>query len=133
MSQQVNQSLILYRTFRLIIIQGLPQFIQLGFDENVIPTRLSITFQGGFVGTRCKVLVTTKDKDKSDWQLLTTVYPEDVNRPQVFDLKPANPDILEDVKKGVSTFKLLFEESSDFFGRITIYDLKVEGRRAQLL
>src|SRR6266545_4310785 len=118
-------------TFGLIIIQGLPQFIHLGFEKDVIPMRLSITFQGGFVGTRCKVLVQTKDEDKNDWQLLTTAYPEDVNRPQVFDLRPANSYTLEDVEKGVTAFKLIFEESSDFFGRITIYDLKVEGRRAQ--
>lgn len=43
---------------------------------------------------------------------MTEVYPEDVNRTQSFDL----PE--EDTVKAL---KLVFEESSDFFGRITVY------------
>ncbi|KDR85581.1 hypothetical protein GALMADRAFT_218677 [Galerina marginata CBS 339.88] len=100
--------------------QGLPQSIQLGFNVRVIPKRLSITFQGGFVGTRCALLI----PNEKDWLVLTTIYPEDVNRGQIFDLIPAQPELL---KEGISTLKLLFESSSDFFGRITIYDLKLEG------
>ncbi|EDR15892.1 uncharacterized protein LACBIDRAFT_301317 [Laccaria bicolor S238N-H82] len=104
--------------------QGLPQFIQLGFaDKPVVPKRLSMTFQGGFVGTRCVVQIPPLDGAK-DWQVLTSIYPEDVNRRQVFDLKPIGAVSLE---RGVTGLRLLFEESSDFFGRITVYDLKVEG------
>lgn len=108
--------------------QGLPQFIQLGFDGRVIPSRLSITFQGGFVGTRCVVLVplSSTNERKSDWQNLTSIYPEDVNRRQIFDLKSADASIFE---QGVSGIKLVFEESSDFFGRITVYDLQLEGKK----
>jgi len=54
---------------------------------------------------------------------LTYVYPEDVNRRQSFDFIPSE-DLLT---SGVTSLKLIFEESSDFFGRITIYDLKLEG------
>lgn len=106
-------------------VKGLPQFIQLGFTERVIPSRLSLTFQGGFVGTRCAVYISSPIEDdgtKQDWQLLTNVYPEDVNRRQTFDL----PSI-SDPLRGLVGMKLIFEESSDFFGRITVYDLKVEG------
>jgi len=97
--------------------QGLPQFIQLFFRDNVIPKRLTITFQGGFVGTRCALL------DRNDGQVITTIFPDDVNRQQVFDIPQDHPKIIE----GISSLKLVFEESSDFFGRITVYDLKVEG------
>lgn len=31
------------------------------------------------------------------------------------------------VGEGVKCLKLVFEESSDFFGRITVYDVKIEG------
>jgi hypothetical protein len=101
-------------------IQGLPQFIQLDFPNRVIPKRLSIVFQGGFVGRRCAVCISGTDS----WQILSHIYPEDVNRRQSFDLVPTQPELLEG---GVSSVKLVFEESSDLFGRITVYDLKLEG------
>lgn len=104
-------------------IQGLPQFIQLGFPSRVIPKRLSIVFQGGFVGRRCAVYISRTDSDMA-WQILSRIYPEDVNRRQSFDLVPTQPELLEG---GVTSIKLVFEESSDFFGRITVYDLKLEG------
>ncbi|KAF8913236.1 galactose-binding domain-like protein [Gymnopilus junonius] len=107
--------------------QGLPQFIQLGFNDKVIPKRLSFTFQGGFVGTRCVLLIPSEGSEKKDWQVLTTVYPEDVNRRQTFDLIPNRPKTLDN---GVTTLKLLFEESSDFFGRVTVYDVQLEGTKA---
>ncbi|KAF5311954.1 hypothetical protein D9619_002808 [Psilocybe cf. subviscida] len=103
--------------------QGLPQFIQLGFSGRVIPKRLVITFQGGFVGRTC-ALYTLKDEGTKDWQKFAVIYPEDVNRAQLFDLVPTAPEILEG---GVKALKLVFEESTDFFGRITIYELKLDG------
>ena len=109
------------------IIQGLPQFIQLRFPNRVVPKQLSIVFQGGFVGTRCAICIPGTESDKA-WQILCHVYPEDVNRRQSFDLVPTQPELLEG---GVSSVKLIFEESSDFFGRITVYDLKLEGILAQ--
>ena len=42
-----------------------------------------------------------------------------MNRAQLFDLAAV------ELVKGI---KLVFEESSDFFGRITIYDLVIEGQ-----
>ena len=104
-------------------IQGLPQFIQLDFPNRVIPNRLSIVFQGGFVGRRCAVCISGTDSNTA-WQTLSHIYPEDVNRRQSFDLVPSQPGLLEG---GVSSVKLVFEESSDFFGRVTVYDLKLEG------
>lgn len=104
--------------------KGLPQFIQLGFTHPVLPNRLLITFQGGFVGTRCVVCTLTEEGGKKEWKTLTTVYPEDVNRRQIFDLIPSEADQLAG---GISTLKLIFEDSSDFFGRITVYDLRLEG------
>lgn len=103
--------------------QGLPQSIQLTFTERVIPKRISLTFQGGFVGIHCGIYI-DPDTDRREWRLLTSIYPEDVNRKQSFDLHPLEPG---DICNGVRSVKLLFEKSSDFYGRITIYDLKLEG------
>jgi hypothetical protein len=61
----------------------------------------------------------------SEWKPLTEVYPEDVNRQQVFDLTKREGTDLAD---GITAMKLVFEESSDFFGRITVYDFTLEGR-----
>ncbi|KZT43871.1 hypothetical protein SISSUDRAFT_977772, partial [Sistotremastrum suecicum HHB10207 ss-3] len=100
--------------------QGTPQWLQLKFPGPIRPRRLSITFQGGFVGRRCVIGKVQGDGQSRTW---TTIYPEDVNRKQVFSLPALEPS--ED--DGVYGLKLTFEESSDFFGRITIYDLGLEG------
>jgi len=63
--------------------------------------------------------VATQSQDTTSWQQLTHIYPEDVNRAQTFDLSITEP---------VESIKLIFEESSDFFGRVTVYDLMIEGQ-----
>ncbi|KAI0271470.1 hypothetical protein BC834DRAFT_818439 [Gloeopeniophorella convolvens] len=105
------------RSYALSItcLQGLPQYVQLSFTSPVTPRRILLTFQGGFVGTTCAVITQSQE---GAWQELTRIYPEDVNRAQIFDIASGEP---------VKGMKLVFEESSDFFGRITIYDLMVEG------
>ena len=108
--------------------QGLPQYVQISFAEQAVrPKRISLTFQGGFVGTRCRIeALAPTSADSRKWTPFAEVYPEDVNRQQDFDLA-----VEEDTwQQGVTAIKLTFEESSDFFGRITIYDLKLEGTTA---
>ncbi|KAJ8084944.1 hypothetical protein PM082_003721 [Marasmius tenuissimus] len=105
--------------------QGLPQYIQLTFPSPVIPKTISITFQGGFVGRRCAIHVREGSGSK-EWKLFTNIYPEDVNRRQTFDLNPQEENTIS-LENGVESMKLTFEESSDFFGRITVYDLRLDG------
>ena len=58
---------------------------------------------------------------------MTRIFPEDVNRRQTFDIS-SNPGIPNEARTAViDQIKLVFEESSDFFGRITVYDLGLEG------
>ena len=91
----------------------------------MVPRRLVFTFQGGFVGTNCALEVarSVEEGKRLTWRQWTKVFPEDVNRKQSFDL-PA-----EEVQDGVEGLRMVFEESSDFFGRITIYDLQVLGNK----
>jgi hypothetical protein len=107
-------------------VQGLPQHVQLAFSEPVIPETLHLTFQGGFVGTRCavKVPASTEGSDKS-WQTLLLIFPGDINSRQEFSLKTESNAAV--VAGGIDRLRLEFEESSDFFGRITLYDLKLYG------
>ncbi|KAE9396204.1 hypothetical protein BT96DRAFT_825039 [Gymnopus androsaceus JB14] len=113
--------------------QGLPQTITLSFGSSSVPKSLSLTFQGGFVGQSCAVHVRLANPVESEsstnqWTFLTYIYPEDVNRKQTFtlpNLPSSEADSGPDV--GVTALKLTFESSSDFFGRVTVYDLKLEG------
>ena len=81
------------------------------------------------MGIRCAVhaLPHTSSDQSSKWHLVTYIFPEDVNRRQVFDIlsDPEIPD--KNGPEPVEQIKLVFEESSDFFGRITVYDLDIEG------
>ena len=113
-------------SFSSLSLQGLPQMIQLGFPRPVIPGSVSITFQGGFVGTRCSIQFASPTS--GEWEVVTRIFPEDNNRLQSFALTPDSPNPLD---AGVEKLKLVFEESSDFFGRITIYDLRLEGHFPQ--
>jgi hypothetical protein len=101
--------------------KGLPQSIQLAFPSSVLPRRITLTFQGGFVGKHCSILYIPPSAVTAEWLLLDEIFPEDVNRKQTFDLQtPAHTD-------GVQQMKLVFKESSDFFGRVTVYDLSIDG------
>ena len=74
------------------------------------------------MGTRTSVDIL--QEGKQDWRTLTHIYPEDVNRKQAFDLNTQDADLVD---ANVQSVKLVFEESSDFFGRITVYDLQLLG------
>lgn len=58
---------------------------------------------------------------QSGWKTFTELFPEDVNRKQTFDLTPVVP------VQGIQALRLVFQESSDFFGRITVYDVQITG------
>ncbi|KAG6829773.1 hypothetical protein H0H92_003563 [Tricholoma furcatifolium] len=110
---------------------GLPQYIQLNFPTRVIPQRIHLTFQGGFVGTQCDLYT---ESDTARWNAWTSIYPEDVNRRQTFDLPPyvsvheqGPTESQSEPEPGMRAVKLVFKQSSDFFGRITVYDLNIEG------
>jgi hypothetical protein len=84
------------------------------------------------VGTCCSIEYSGDSESdngattKPAWDTLQRIYPRDINSRQCFDLTGSKPGLVE---KGIKRLKLLFEVSSDFFGRITIYDLQVEGTR----
>ncbi|KAG7448516.1 uncharacterized protein BT62DRAFT_929603 [Guyanagaster necrorhizus] len=95
--------------------QGLPQFVQLSFHATTSPHTLSITFQGGFVATECHLQVPDKT---GVWITVQHLYPEDVNRAQEFELDSTK-------LHEISVLKIVMVASSDFFGRITIYNVQL--------
>ena len=71
-----------------------------------------IQFQGGFVGRDCVL----EAKQENGSQVAENFYPEDINSLQTFKLKePLSTKCL----------RIVFNESSDFFGRIIIYKLDI--------
>ncbi|KAF8337391.1 galactose-binding domain-like protein, partial [Cantharellus anzutake] len=110
--------------------QGTPQHVELAFENPVILRNLSLTFQGGFVGTRCAIYIksgenATQDGNTTDarqWELVERYYPEDVNRKQIFPIQTQ----LEP-KRSCEQLRIVFEQSSDFFGRVVVYDLDLDG------
>eukprot|EP00039_Didymoeca_costata_P023745 m.8084 g.8084 ORF g.8084 m.8084 type:complete len:146 (-) comp3838_c0_seq1:179-616(-) len=99
--------------------QGEPQFVHLDFGKKVIPEQLQIMFQGGFVGKECLILGT--GAEGGELVKLMDFYPEDINTMQSFDIKL--PEGLENVNQ----LRIVFANSTDFYGRITIYSLSVLG------
>ena len=89
--------------------QGSPQFVLISFEkppEKI--SQLQIQFQGGFVGTQCHVVVNETQT--------VEFFPEDSNKLQTFSL---------DNVENCESLKIVFGASTDFFGRITIYQLKL--------
>ncbi|XP_043794326.1 nuclear receptor 2C2-associated protein [Apis laboriosa] len=90
---------------------GIPQWIIIHFEQECEVNSFEIEFQGGFVGKDCHLEVGDKET-----KFYESFYPEDKNTIQMFNLKNS-------IK--AKTFKFVFNESTDFFGRIIIYKLSL--------
>ncbi|XP_046574207.1 nuclear receptor 2C2-associated protein-like [Haliotis rubra] len=95
--------------------QGCPQWILVDFEHNVKVKDIQLQFQGGFAGKECWV-----ETGKEAVHLTKTAdfYPEDINSLQTFKLSE------EPVTK---VMRIVFNSSTDFFGRITLYKLDILG------
>ena len=71
---------------------------------------LALQFQGGFCGKECEIEV---DGDKK----VMDFYPDDANKLQTFQFK----ERIQSVKK----LRIIFNSSTDFYGRITLYMLEL--------
>ena len=113
--------------------QGSPQSITLAFSSPVSLHRLSLQFQGGFVGRPCEVdlhgVGTCRWEGYDVWDVA------DDNSVQTFEcVRPFGKGEEEGVEvggrtmcRGVVGCRLRFPGSSDPFGRVTVYRLEVMG------
>jgi hypothetical protein len=90
------------------------------FGTPAILQTINLTFQGGFVGKTCVALGSTPDQPNDYNVTLAKFYPQDINPMQSFAVVCDQP---------IQRLKLVFEESTDFYGRITIYKFDVLGTR----
>jgi len=92
------------------LLQGVPQWVDFEFSAAESVKQISIQFQGGFVGQECFL------QAGSPLELVEHFYPEDINSQQTFTL--SQPLVSNHLR-------LVFPKSSDFFGRIIIYNLEL--------
>ncbi|XP_039254877.2 nuclear receptor 2C2-associated protein-like [Styela clava] len=94
--------------------QGLPQWINLAFEEpqTLSGFCVSLQFQGGFCGKDCIL------EAYNGTCLVENIpfYPNDINSLQNFEISFTE-------NQSVSSLKLIFQKSTDFFGRIIVYKL----------
>ncbi|KAF9581729.1 Nuclear receptor 2C2-associated protein [Lunasporangiospora selenospora] len=101
---------------------GTPQFIVIDFGRKVDVESIEIMFQGGFVGKTCQLLAYS---DQGEFEEVCKFYPEDINPLQISTFP-----MPESERRITSRVKIIFESSTDFFGRITIYKLDILGKDA---
>ncbi|XP_037092382.1 nuclear receptor 2C2-associated protein-like isoform X2 [Pollicipes pollicipes] len=89
--------------------QGTPQYIGARLSAPHRPRQLRLQFQGGFVGADCWL-----EAGPAPDQLhrLHAFYPDNINRLQTFDVDCPHP---------VTHVKVVFNGSTDFFGRVVVY------------
>ncbi|XP_078495586.1 nuclear receptor 2C2-associated protein-like isoform X1 [Ciona intestinalis] len=98
--------------------QGDLQWIKIKLERSCqveLNLKLSVQFQGGFSSKHCHLELIYGGNIAAT----ANCYPEDVNSMQTFNLKlSANSDL-----KLYDEVKINFKETTDFFGRVTIYCL----------
>lgn len=96
--------------------EGTPQWVIIRFEEPQAVSKFSFQFQGGFAAKTLSIHAETEDGKQI---LEEAFYPEDINSTQSFIL---NHPI--ESKEAVK-IKFLFPSSTDFFGRIILYELEI--------
>lgn len=91
----------------------------LDFPSPVSVESIVFQFQGGFVGKTCVAIGSTPSSPNEYNVEIGTFYPQDINPTQTFNF-PAT--------EGLKRVKIIFEESTDFYGRITVYKLDILGK-----
>ena len=103
--------------------QGCPQYILMDFGKTVSVSSIAIMFQGGFVGQEGRAEI----GDSVDSLMLVSSTLDhdlmDTNDEQRFDVGVGEDGFLP---KG-RYLRILFDSSTDFYGRVTIYSLKIFG------
>ncbi|KAL3913351.1 MAG: hypothetical protein SGARI_000701 [Bacillariaceae sp.] len=121
--------------------EGSPQgktssWIQIDFAAKtaaVLPTKIGIQFQAGFVAEEVTVMTLSKSNKydataKEEWVTVGDTFEVDDDHEMQF------LDLLEDGHEPTITrsIKLVLDECTDFYGRITIYQLKVFGKEVSI-
>lgn len=115
--------------------EGSPQgktssWIRVDFASTaIVPTKIGIQFQAGFVAEEVTVMVLKANSDndaKEEWITVGDTFEvDDDHEMQFLDLLEDNNEKMPTSTMGI---KLVLNECTDFYGRVTIYQLKVFGK-----
>jgi len=97
-------------------IEGSTQWFLVDFGRTVQPSSVRIQFQAGFVTESCRVEGKLCDES---WETLDEVEWEDVHEMQKCALETTKP---------CTAVKLVLDDFTDFYGRVTIYKLEIWGK-----
>lgn len=100
----------------------MPQWIVIEFVEPQTVNGFSFQFQGGFAAKEAKIQIykfieENGNNDASRLLYEEPFYADDINAEQKFSLKTQQTN----VKK----LKFIIESSTDFFGRIIVYNFRI--------
>ena len=95
-------------------------YFSVQFQQEVLVSKLEIRFQGGFCGKDAATSIIFDDTDK------VSIHPEDSNKLQQFEFSADDPNSFKDTK--CSKLKIVFEGSTDFYGRVIVYSIDIYGR-----
>jgi F5/8 type C domain len=101
-----------------------PQWIQLDFGRQVLPRQLRLQFQAGFSAESCVVQTKVECSEASggsSWTTVETFELCDAHEVQVCRIQEPRTELV------CSSLRLVFEDFTDFYGRITIYQLEILG------
>lgn len=93
------------------------------FGRLVKPTELRIQFQAGFSAEQTYVL--KQSQDGQQYEQIEELETEDEHEMQVFPLPCGTAP-----GSSTSSIKMVFDEFTDFYGRVTIYQLQIWGIEA---
>jgi hypothetical protein len=98
--------------------EGSTQSLTINFGRQVTPSELKLQFQAGFSAETCQLYLRSGSEA---FELIVEIEPEDTHKLQSFPL---------DSDKTGDALKLVFDECTDFYGRVTVYQLGVWGKEA---
>uniref|UniRef100_A0A8C6T701 Nuclear receptor 2C2-associated protein n=1 Tax=Neogobius melanostomus TaxID=47308 RepID=A0A8C6T701_9GOBI len=100
--------------------QGEYQWVSLQFPQPVKISEIKFQFQGGFAAKACRLEGSLQD---GEFKGISQFYPEDDNSLQIsFWISSLEAPVVDKVK-------IIFENSTDFFGRIIVYTLDILGEK----
>jgi len=104
--------------------QGSPQYFIIDFLKPVHVSQVAFLFQGGFVGRQCSIAV---GMQLDNLEIISTIDPVDDNSLQTFQLnrEESLPQAISESFFTCRYLQVIFPESTDFYGRVTIYKFQV--------
>lgn len=97
--------------------------IDFGETRTVKAAELSIQFQAGFAAE--ELTVYTQESGSKTWSKAEEIEAEDDHEMQAFPLSDAIKD------QPIGALKIVFHETTDFYGRVIVYQLQVWGQEIQ--